>query len=47
METTVYGSGYLGFRGYSPLKVDRIWGIWDLSTIYPKPYSIYVRGTIC
>ena len=23
-----------------------IWGIWDITIIYPKPYSIYLRGTI-
>ena len=31
---------------FNPPQVDRIWGIWDLIIIYPKPYSIYLRGTI-
>ena len=31
---------------YSPPEVDRIWVIWDLIIIYPKPYSIYLRGPI-
>ena len=39
----------LGFNSsirwaYSPPSVDRIWGIWG--SYYPKPYSIYSRGTI-
>ena len=29
----------------SPREVDRVWGMWEL-IIYPKPYSIYSRGTI-
>ena len=44
METTSEG---LGFRAYRPPEVDRIWGIWG--TYYhniPKPYSIYLRGTM-
>ena len=37
----------LGSRMYSPPEVMRIWGIYgDLIIIYPKPYSIYLRGTI-
>ena len=44
METTMLG---LGFRGYSPPEVDRERGVYgDLIIIYPKPYSIYLRGTI-
>ena len=36
METATMG--YIGYR---------IWGIYrDLSIIYPKPDSIYLRGTI-
>ena len=34
-----------GFR-VSPPQVDRIWGIWGSSYIYPTPYSIYFRGTV-
>ena len=30
---------------YSPPQVDRIWATYvDLIIIYPKPYSIYLRG---
>ena len=38
----------LGFRvgDYSPPQVDRICLIWGLIKIDPKPYSIYLRGTI-
>ena len=35
----------LGFGSYSPPSVDRKWGE-DLDIICPKPYSIYLRGTI-
>ena len=28
----------------SPVSKNRIWGMWI--RIYPKPYSIYLRGTI-
>ena len=36
-----------GFRVYSPPEVDGIWGIYgDLTTIYPMPHSIYLRGAI-
>ena len=31
---------------YSPPLVDRIWVYGDLIIKYPKPYSIYLRGTI-
>ena len=31
---------------YSPLGVDRTWGIWGLYYNVPKPYSLYLRGTI-
>ena len=43
METTIEG---LGFRVYSPPKVEYgvIWGSYYNS--YPKPCSIYLRGTI-
>ena len=37
--------GYV-HSNYSPPEVDRIWGIWHLIVIYPKPYSIYFEGTI-
>ena len=37
------GNYYLGFR----VQVDRMWGKYgDLIITYPKPYSIYLRGTI-
>ena len=35
-----------GLRVYSPPDVDRIWGKGGLIIIYPKPYSIYLRGTV-
>ena len=44
METTIVYWGYIGF--IVPLKwID--YGVYaDLILIYPKPYSIYLRGTI-
>ena len=42
MEITLVG--YI--LSYSPPEVDRVWDIWDLFILYPKPYSIYFRGAI-
>ena len=36
----------IAFKHYSPPQIDRIWGRGDLIIIYPKPYSIYLRGII-
>ena len=34
-------------QAYSPPLVDRIFSVYgDLIIVYPKPYSIYLRGTI-
>ena len=42
------GAGIPGFRGLGPIVplINRIWGLWDLIIIYPKPYSIYLRRTL-
>ena len=39
-------SPHARFRDYSPPSVDRIWGRWGSYSKYPKPISIYLRGTI-
>ena len=46
LKLSHYTGQNLLFTIYSARYVDRIWGIWDLIMIYPKPYSIYLRGTI-
>ena len=44
METTILGYVYVGV--IIPLKLIEYGVYGDLIIMYPKPYSIYLRGTI-
>ena len=43
METTIQG---LGFMGYSPAKVDRIWGMWGSYSNILTAIFYLLKGTI-